>query len=674
MIHRLIACLLFVSICISMPSTAHAIKWKKVEQELLNLNRNPFDPGSGALVVFNDGSLQVFNTGDVWWELTVYKRIKVFNETGREHATVSISYLSNEVKISDIRARVIQRNGQTENMKSNVIVNLPGPSRYRKIKKFTIPGVADGSVIEYQYKLTSENIYFLHPWFFQGYDYTLSSTLTVTVPREFQYKGSFVNLSKQPESSQERWIDGRGTTYSWKVENLPGVVDEPLSRPMRNRRGGMHFSWVSFNSKQGRYSILENWKDVDNIYRGHYQSFMGRRGSIPAVVDSITAGISNPFDQAAQIFDYVQRYVRYDPLSFTGSTGNYSGRILAGKRAETIDMTVLLCTMLDEAGITAYPAMLAPLDGLPFSSSMPSPAQFERLVTFVPVEGGPSLWLDPSFKGTPFGVIPWQNQETKALILDGSGVITTTPKTTHLNQEERQLMLNLESDGSVSAEGSITASGEMAMKYRRRYAFDNEEVQIETFTDLLRRQVSDVTLDRLEYRDQITATSPVKMDFAFHAAEFATSAGDRVLVSPMIFGRIDADVLTSMERTSSVYLGPVENIQDQITIVPAGEYKIEFMPSPVIVRAPFGRFMARYKGTDEGIVYTRQLSVNHSVISARLYQELQKFYSKISEADQQQVVLVRSVSPDPQGSPDRQQEPLIDLDRNDSPPTGGSGQ
>ena len=80
--------------------------------------------------------------------------------------------------------------------------------------------MADGSVIEYQYKLTSENIFFLHPWFFQGYDYTLSSTLTVTVPKEFQYKGSYVNLGKQPETSQERWIDGRGTTYTWKVENL----------------------------------------------------------------------------------------------------------------------------------------------------------------------------------------------------------------------------------------------------------------------------------------------------------------------------------------------------------------------------------------------------------------------------------------------------------------------
>ena len=142
---------------------------------------------------------------------------------------------------------------------------------------------------------------------------------------------------------------------------------------MRNKRAGMHFSWASFNTSRGRYSILENWKDVDDSYRGHYRSFMGRRGSIPAVVDSITAGISNPFDMASQIYDYVQRNIRYVPLSFAGSTGNYSGRILAGKRAETIDMTVLLCAMLDEAGITAYPAMLAPLDGLPFSSSMPSP-------------------------------------------------------------------------------------------------------------------------------------------------------------------------------------------------------------------------------------------------------------------------------------------------------------
>lgn len=644
MIRLLAYCLMFFSLWVSWPTNTHAVKWKEVQQELLGLSQNPFDPGSGAMIVFNDGSLRVFYTGSVWWELVIYKRIKIFNETGRKYATVTIPYLSQE-KISDIRARVILGNGETVDMKAHTVADLPGPDRYGKIKKFTIPGVDDGSIIEYQYKTTSENIFYLYPWFFQGYDFTLSSTLTLTVPREFQYKGSFVNLSQQPETSQERWIDGRGTTYTWIVRNLPGVREEPLSRPAQNRRGGMNFTWVSFNTNRGRYPLLEDWKDVDDIYRDHYESRMARRGAIPALVDSLTAGIDDSYEKVARIYDYVQRNIRYTPMSFIGSTGNYSGRILARKRGESIDMTVLLCTMLDQAGIRAHPAMIAPWDGMPFTPSMPTPVQIERLVTFVPVEGGESIWLDPTFMGTPVGVIPWQNQGVSALVLDGSGRITKTPTTTHMNQEERELSLKMNADGSVSAEGSITASGEMATGYRLDYAYNGDADREDAFKNQIQRYLSDVSLSKLEFNDQSDGATPVTIAFSFKGTGLAAAAGNRLLVSPAVFGRIDAEVLPDSERDSPVHVGPVERTLDRVTLVPPEGYAVESLPTTVLVRAPFGRFMASYKKTADGVLYTRQYALNHATISVRLYQELRSFFNRISQSDQQQVVLVEQEAP-----------------------------
>ena len=644
MIQKIAVCLLLFSLWVTVPTAAYAVKWKEVERELLGLNQNPFDPGSGALVVFNDGMLRVYYTGNAWWELTIYKRIKIFNETGRDYATITIPYLRQE-KINDIRARVILPNGNKIDMKSNMVADLPGPEQYGKIKKFTIPGVEDGSIIEYQYKTTSENIYYLYPWFFQDYDYTLSSTLTVTVPKEFEYKGGFVNLTQQPETSRERWIDGRGTTYTWSVQNLPGIKAEPFSRPMRNRRGGMNFSWVSFNTSRGRYGILENWSDVNDIYRDHYEDYMARRGAIPAVVDSLTEGIADPADRAARIYDYVQRNIRYTPMSFIGSTGNFSGRILARKRAESIDMTVLLCTMLDQAGIRAHPAMIAPLDGMPFTPSLPTPVQFERLVTYIPVEGGESIWLDPTFKGTPFSVIPWQNQGVAALVLDGSGVITTIPSTIHLNQEQRELTLRMDNDGSVSAEGTVSASGEMATGYRRSYAFNNEEDQKEAFKNRLRRYVSDVSLERWVFNDQSGGAAPVTMEFSFKGTGLATPTGNRLLISPTVFGRIDEEVLPDTDRESAIYIGPVERTLDRVTLILPEGYVVESLPAPLVLRAPFGQFMATYKKTPEGIEFTRQYALNHASISARLYGELRLYFNRISESDQQQVVLIEQDTP-----------------------------
>ena len=83
---------LIVCCAVLLPTASQAAKWEAIPPELLALKDNPYDPGAGALVVFNNGELRLFYQSDMWIELEVYRRIKIFNDEGKRYATVEIPY------------------------------------------------------------------------------------------------------------------------------------------------------------------------------------------------------------------------------------------------------------------------------------------------------------------------------------------------------------------------------------------------------------------------------------------------------------------------------------------------------------------------------------------------------------------------------------------------------
>ena len=70
------------------------------------------------------------------------------------------------------------------------------------LKKFTLPNVKEGSIIEYEYKVSSEYVNHVTPWHFQDEIPTLWSEFTFSAPQFFTY--SFLKNGYQNFHSQDR--------------------------------------------------------------------------------------------------------------------------------------------------------------------------------------------------------------------------------------------------------------------------------------------------------------------------------------------------------------------------------------------------------------------------------------------------------------------------------------
>src|SRR5712671_6003929 len=71
---------------------AAATDWDPVTDTEKNMQSNPLDPGSGAVVLFKRGQIDVLERQSLFWTTAIqtYTRIKILNEAGREYANVSV--------------------------------------------------------------------------------------------------------------------------------------------------------------------------------------------------------------------------------------------------------------------------------------------------------------------------------------------------------------------------------------------------------------------------------------------------------------------------------------------------------------------------------------------------------------------------------------------------------
>ena len=124
-------------------------------------------------------------------------RTKILKPEGAKHANIDITYFSDNDKISwyddlqDLKIRVFTKNEKGKVEKRNV--NTDGFVKERvddhyMVMHVVVPDVQPGSIIEYQYNITSVRPTFLYDWVFQECIPTLRSKCDIEIPAFLQFR------------------------------------------------------------------------------------------------------------------------------------------------------------------------------------------------------------------------------------------------------------------------------------------------------------------------------------------------------------------------------------------------------------------------------------------------------------------------------------------------------
>lgn len=609
-------------------------KFGKVSKETLAMTELAADPEADAVYLFEVGDLSLRETsGGFHVEVYRHVRIKVLTEEGKEYADVNIPFW-HEDKIRDFKAHTILPNGKKVKVnKKSVFEERIKNFRY---KKFTFPGVEVGSVIEYKYKLESEYIQELEPWYFQNPAYTLVSRYSVTVLPHFSYNAFFLNEEEQEpvkEDIMDVYTKKRLTKFIWTLTDLPPIRTEPYMRSLNDYRASLHFQIEKYR----HIVFIKDWPSLVKEIRETYDDFLGKDKSLQAVIDTELNDSMKTDDKIRALYEYVR-----DNVETTNQSGIYikskARDVLKEKKGTAAQKNLLLVNLLEMAGFNANPVLISSRNNGRMIQRHARLNQFNRMLAYVK-SGMKTYMLDTRQENCPFKMLPVDDiVETGLVVNRGEGGFVKIPVPRQVNMAFCETKAALDDEGNLSAELLIRYDDYRAMYVRNKIESDGEKAFV---TELLKDRYETAELDTftIDGLDDVNGSITFKINYDVEG--FAQVVGDMIYLSSPAINQLKENPFKREKRYYPVEYNYAIASTDNVSLKLPEGYHVNELPQAINAKVKLQKLTFQNAWEDGGdtINIKRQVMIRKQMYKPKEYSTLRTFYDQIVKADQGQIVL-----------------------------------
>lgn len=391
-------------------------KWGDVSQAEIDYKEVSFEQNAPAVILYEKGKTEVMRS----FQTYVYRRIKILNENGIEAANQEIMYYADKglESIGSLKA-------QTINFENGKKIVLPVDKKeifdvkkndYYNTLKFTFPDVKVGSIIEFEYTLTNQNLYLIDAWRFQHDLPTLYSSYEIENRSTLDYTSLAIG-DKIVQYSQNN-----PKTQKWTLTNLPGHnsmnflynKEDMAERIVFQLRGYRKRANISYEAD--RYeNVLANWKDLNQEMNNHFKAYQNESFT-REIANSIPNGSSQK-ETLENIYDYFRKNYRWN--NFYSIQARQSNRDLAkSKVGNSTDLNLMLNSILNNKGFTVDLVLISTRDHGKIIASYPYLNQFNVVLNLVHLEDGTQFLIDASDMRYDLGYAPLRDYNHYALIVD----------------------------------------------------------------------------------------------------------------------------------------------------------------------------------------------------------------------------------------------------------------
>ena len=247
-------------------SRAAAFDWDPVSDAEKNMTSNPLDPGSGAVVLFKRGRMDVQRRSASFWvtRIVTYTRIKILTVAGRDAANVELE-TPKFVRVTNVTGRTILPSGEIAPLDTSKVfhgvVYRSGKDFAVLSTSFALPSAEPGAVLEYQIE-EDEDWFFPPAWIFDTPGLaTLQSSLTTVVSPDVAMNMQPLETTANRLSAAQKVTSG-GVQTDFAAQNLRPLRDEPFAVAFRDRALMVIFAPSAIYLSKQEIPIIKYWDDV----------------------------------------------------------------------------------------------------------------------------------------------------------------------------------------------------------------------------------------------------------------------------------------------------------------------------------------------------------------------------------------------------------------------------
>ncbi len=637
-------------------------QFREPSREELAMTSDPKAPGAAAVYLYREEI-----SDDTLHFHSLYVRMKILTEKGKEEATVHVPYNRTNFRVKDIRGRTIHADGTVIPLTSRPsdLTDIKAPGYQRNTMVFTLPSVEVGSIIEYRLDLRYDDDVLLSPtweiqqkYFVHSAHYAFihaqsSESRTITNSRGDALNRLMWTLHARPDSQMKADVNGR---YSFDIEDVPPIPNEDWMPPLNSLTWRIEFYYTQYASG------AEFWEKEARRWLKDADRFAEPGKELKDATAGLVASGDSEDVKARKLYDAVMKLDNTD-FSREKSTAERKKENLKPikdatdvwlqKGASGDDLALLYVALARAAGLKAYPVQVVNRNRAIFDASYLSTYQLDDYLAIVVVDGK-EVFVDPGQKQCPFGLLSWKHALASGLRGSDKGPgATTTPSNLYTDTKiARVADLTIDKDSDVTGTVRYVMTGEEALRWRQMALRNDTDEVKKRFNESIRGDLPDGVVADFDHfiglDDQnVNLLATVKV-----TGNLGSVTGRRFFMPALFFeARAKHPFVAEARREAPVDVEYPRSETDQVVFhLPEG-YTVESAPQPANLSWP-GHALLRINAAarNDTVEVVRNLVFNYTLLDSKAYADLHDFYQKVATADQQQLVLIRAAAAPAKGN------------------------
>jgi hypothetical protein len=674
--------LLFFAPALLVAFISHAqpdpVKFGKIDPK--DLTAEPFAHDSAEAVVLCDYGSTRFNLKGTSFQLESERitRIKILKKSGYGSATVQVPLYhqgNNEEKLTSLRGYTYNLvNGAVQKTKlESSGVFTEEVNKNVRMRKFTLPNVQEGSVIEYSYTVASDFLFNFQSWTFQREIPVRWSEYRASIPEYFDYKKVVqgylpltINTKEENTTQYQMHVDARHDpstagnqrseavnenitaqlmSHRWVMKDVPAFIDEPYMTTTDDYIARINFELAGEKWPNRPYQpVASDWGKISRLLLEdeNFGLQLNRGNFLKDQMQALATKYPEVKDRAAAVREVVMAAVRYDGTNRYSTTGSLR-RAYDAHRGTAAEVNLLLIAALRDAGIPAQPVLLSTRDHGQVNQSFAMLDKFNYVVALVALGPDKELLVDATEPLLPCGMLPERclNQLGRLVANDDEGGRWVSLTPTQRRVRFQQVQLTLDAQGGITGKVHEEHGGYAGATARAQYTSMGEK----KYWAELASQHSGWSLPKFAVVAREDVSKPLAFDYEFtQPADDNTTAGTLYL-SPLREFASEQNPFRHNNRTFPVDFGSTQEEMMMITLsLPAG-YELAETPKPMVVDMPDGggRFMYSVAATGSTVQITSRMNLRKPVYAAEEYTHLQEFYRLMLTKHAEKLVIKKKV-------------------------------
>jgi hypothetical protein len=572
---------------------------------------------------------------------------------------VTLYTKGNEQRIADIEAATYtmgaDSNITTTKMDEEAVFKEKLDETHTRYK-FTLPKLSPGCIIEYRYTTYSSSLFDIQGWTFQLSEPVEWSEYSLKMPPNLHYSGitrgyqSFY-INEQLEETQV--FQGRAAAFihdgvvkcsrlHWVVAGAAALRSEPFITDISDYAASVELQLAGYYEKGEMYvKVLESWEKVLTELID-YKTF-GQRidppGDVRKKAEEVVVGKSTDEEKTKAIYDYVRTSMVWDK-SWTYTAHRDLEDVLEAKSGTSGEINFLLISMLNAAGIKAYPVIVSTRGNGKVQLVYPLVSQFDYVIAALTLNGV-ETFLDATDPHRGFSLLPMRVLNVKGLRVREGPVEWTTIATEKKSVHSSTAALSLSSEGKV--EGTVETVDEDYEALERR-----DDLQSKSEADIVREafriEETDLKVDSIQIEERDNADKPLKIRAHIVGEEYAQKGGDLLYVNPMVINRRKASPFKNPVRKFPVDMGYGSLISTSVDMTIPPGYEIKEPIARRSISLPNNALAySQSAQLDSNVIHFKaEFRINQSEIEPNLYLRLRDFYAMVVSYQNEQIVLERT--------------------------------